>query len=554
VQFLKNITIRAAMLGILGTFSLMWAGVAIYTVTSLNTLTQNAQTNVKLVHDLTLIHKGSDQYFRTQTRLNRAMTQLQANPNQGPALFDGAKLALKNMTDALAEFKNAGHPGLNDADVQTLITDWSNLAEQGATPLFNAASSKNMEAYKQISNIDIVPLSVKFGASVEKANASISTALQQTERESNRLTQMSKIILLVAFALGMVILLCTDRYLVWCLVKPLNKIRDQFAVIARGDLTHNLEEFGKNCAGKLIPLLNMMQGSLINTVQTIRNCTNNIYQGASEISAGNNDLSSRTEQQASALEETAASMEQLTATVKHNADNAHHASQLVVEASATARKGGSIVADVVSTMKEISGSSKKIAEITAVINSIAFQTNILALNAAVEAARAGEQGRGFAVVASEVRNLAQRSAQAAKEIEQLISESVSRVENGSKLVENAGVTMDDVVRSITHVTDIMAEIASASDEQSKGISQVAVAVTQMDSVTQQNAALVEEASQAAVSLEEQAALLNNAVATFKLKESVTRVNQAKNAANRAPLLRPGMGESVARNTENWETF
>lgn len=552
MQFLRNITIRAAILFILGTFSVMWAGVAIYTVISLNSLTHNAEINVALVNDLTLIHRGSDQYFRTQTRLNRAMSALQSDPNQKPDLFDGAKLALKNMTDALAAFKKSPHPGLDDAIVQEVITDWSNLAEQGATPLFNAASSKNMAAYKQISSVDVVPLSVKFGASTEKANALIAQALRQTEEHSSHLTQMSKLILLVAFALGMVILFITDRYLMWGLVKPLNKIRDQFMVIAGGDLTQNLDEFGKNCAGKLIPLLNAMQNSLITTVQTIRNCTNGIYQGASEISAGNNDLSSRTEQQASALEETAASMEQLTATVKHNADNAHHASQLVVEASATARKGGNIVADVVSTMKDISGSSKKIAEITAVINSIAFQTNILALNAAVEAARAGEQGRGFAVVASEVRNLAQRSAQAAKEIEQLISESVSRVDNGSKLVEQAGNTMDDVVRSITHVTDIMAEIASASDEQSKGISQVAVAVTQMDSVTQQNAALVEEASQAAVSLEEQASLLSNAVATFKLRDSVTRVAQPQ--ASRTPLLRPDLASSTTKNTENWETF
>jgi len=542
------------MLGILGVFCVMWACVAIYTISSLNSLTKNAEINVALVNDLTLVHKGSDQYFRSQTRLTRAMALLQSDPNKGPEIFDSAKLALTNMTQALAAFRTAAHPGLDDAVVQELITDWSALAEQGATPLFNAASSKNVEAYKQISNVSVVPLSVKFGASVEKVNGLIAVALQQSQEESSRLTRMSKIILLVAFALGIVILFLTDRYLVWGLVNPLNKIRDQFAVIARGDLTHDLEEFGKNCAGKLIPLLNAMQGSLINTVQTIRNCTNNIYQGASEISAGNNDLSSRTEQQASALEETAASMEQLTATVKHNADNAHHASQLVVDASATARKGGSIVADVVSTMKEISGSSKKIAEITSVINSIAFQTNILALNAAVEAARAGEQGRGFAVVASEVRNLAQRSAQAAKEIEQLISESVSRVDSGSKLVENAGSTMDDVVRSITHVTDIMAEIASASDEQSKGISQVAIAVTQMDSVTQQNAALVEEASQAAISLEEQAALLNNAVATFKLKDHVSGVNQKKPAAHKSPLLRPDIELAGGRSTENWEKF
>ncbi|MGV8926342.1 MAG: methyl-accepting chemotaxis protein [Ewingella sp.] len=554
MQFLKNITIRTALLSILGIFCVMWAGVSLYTVSSLNVLTQNTKSSSELVNNMALISKGNDQYFRTVTRLSRAVAQLQADPTKGPEIFDAAKQSLDGLTEALASFKAAPHPGLEDTAIQALITSWESLATQGVTPLFEAASSKNIDAYNQLANSITPPLSRSFGAAMEKVSSQIAVDFSAAQTESRRLTQMSKIILLTAFGLGIVILFLTDRYLVMALVKPLDKIRDQFARIERGDLTHELEEFGKNCAGKLIPLLNAMQASLINTVQTIRNSTNNIYQGASEISAGNNDLSSRTEQQASALEETAASMEQLTATVKHNADNAHHASQLVVEASTTARKGGSIVADVVSTMKEISGSSKKIAEITSVINSIAFQTNILALNAAVEAARAGEQGRGFAVVASEVRNLAQRSAQAAKEIEQLISESVSRVDSGSKLVEAAGSTMDDVVRSITHVTDIMAEIASASDEQSKGISQVATAVTQMDSVTQQNAALVEEASQAAVSLEEQASLLNNAVATFKLKDSVLGVGSKSASVISAPLLRPDTRLISAKSSENWETF
>ncbi len=244
-------------------------------------------------------------------------------------------------------------------------------------------------------------------------------------------------------------------------------------------------------------------------------------------------------------------MEQLTATVKHNADNAHHASQLAASASATAKKGGLLVADVVNTMNEISASSRKIADITTVINSIAFQTNILALNAAVEAARAGEQGRGFAVVASEVRNLAQRSAQAAKEIDGLINESVNRVSSGSALVESAGITMDEIVRSITNVTDLMGEIASASDEQSKGISQVGQAVAEMDSVTQQNAALVQEASRAAASLEEQATQLNRAVAVFKLHLDDERVKSAVKPRAHPTAMAP---VTKVDNNANWETF
>jgi methyl-accepting chemotaxis protein-1 (serine sensor receptor) len=306
--------------------------------------------------------------------------------------------------------------------------------------------------------------------------------------------------------------------------------------------------------GVLAASLRHMQGELIDTVSGVRQGADAIYSGASEIAAGNNDLSSRTEQQAASLEETAASMEQLTATVKQNAENARQASQLALSASETAQKGGKVVANVVQTMHDIAGSSQKIADITSVIDGIAFQTNILALNAAVEAARAGEQGRGFAVVAGEVRNLASRSAQAAKEIKGLIEDSVSRVDMGSVLVESAGETMGDIVNAVTRVTDIMGEIASASDEQSRGIDQVGQAVAEMDRVTQQNASLVEESASAAAALEEQASRLTQSVAVFRLKAEGQ--NEFKASAN-SKVVTPVINHkkmNASDPQENWETF
>ncbi|WFY27383.1 methyl-accepting chemotaxis protein [Enterobacter ludwigii] len=337
------------------------------------------------------------------------------------------------------------------------------------------------------------------------------------------------------------------------LISPLTRLIDNIRHIASGDLVKRIEVQGANEMGELADSLRHMQGELVRTVGDVRNGANAIYSGASEIAMGNNDLSSRTEQQAASLEETAASMEQLTATVKQNAENARQASNLALSASETAQKGGKVVDNVVQTMRDIAGSSQKIADIISVIDGIAFQTNILALNAAVEAARAGEQGRGFAVVAGEVRNLAQRSAQAAREIKSLIEDSVGRVEVGSTLVESAGETMGEIVNAVTRVTDIMGEIASASDEQSRGIDQVGLAVAEMDRVTQQNASLVEESAAAAAALEEQASRLTQAVAVFRIQQEQMKAREqasAKTAA--APMMARKAATTDAG--ENWETF
>lgn len=270
--------------------------------------------------------------------------------------------------------------------------------------------------------------------------------------------------------------------------------------------------------GKLLDALKRMQQALVRTVGLVRQNSQSVSTASSEISKGNSDLSTRTEQQASALEETAASMEELNSTVRQNADNARQANQLAVSASTVAVHGGEVVGQMVTTMREINQSSKKISDIIGVIDGIAFQTNILALNAAVEAARAGEQGRGFAVVASEVRHLAGRSADAAKQIKALIVDSVQRVSQGTALADQAGATMSEVVGSIQRVTDLMGEISAASTEQSQGVAQVGEAVTQMDQVTQQNAALVEQMAAAASSLNTQALELVRAVDFFKLSD------------------------------------
>jgi methyl-accepting chemotaxis protein len=396
-------------------------------------------------------------------------------------------------------------------------------------------------------------------------------AVDVTKAEMIAYSQRMLTITLVLLALAVVAASTIVFWLIRHIMKQLGG-EPAYAVevaraISEGDFSREITvAHGDNTS--LLSVMNSMREHLTVTIGDIRQSTETIAVASREIASGNADLSGRTESQASSLEETASSMEELTSTVKQNAENARQANQLVVSASDVAVKGGKVVGQVVHTMSSIKDSSRKIADIISVIDGIAFQTNILALNAAVEAARAGEQGRGFAVVAAEVRNLAQRSAGAAKEIKSLIEDSVDKVDVGGKLVDEAGKTMEEIVNSVKRVTDIMSEIAAASQEQSSGIEQVNQAVGQMDEATQQNAALVEEAAAAAESLQDQAAKLAQAVSVFKLsagnqparpvqRDSATLHHPAQSKPKAAPVRMVAKPKKLAvggGSSEEWEEF
>ena len=391
------------------------------------------------------------------------------------------------------------------------------LVQQAITPEFQALEQNDFNTFRTLQGQTANELYARYEAAINELEA-LQVAHQEARYAASQTTfhtlaTGAAVIAAIAFLIGVF----ARAALVSAVVRPIDAVIRHFDRIAEGDLTGSIVADSNNEMGRLLAGLQKMQAALVATVSRVRTGSEAIMHGAREIATGNADLSQRTEQQAASLQETASSMEQLTATVKLNADHAVEASGLARDASDTAARGGEVVGDVVRTMDDIATSSNQIGDIIGVIEGIAFQTNILALNAAVEAARAGEQGRGFAVVAGEVRSLAQRSASAAKEIKSLIAASADKVQAGSALVGRAGETMDQVVAAVHRVNDIIGKISAASNEQSTGIEQINLAVVQMDSVTQQNAALVEQAAAAAASLEEQAAQLDAAVAAFRVQ-------------------------------------
>lgn len=517
-MFLNQISIGKRLTLVLGVILALFLASSVVAVVKLRQL--GAEIDTVVNDNVKTERAGSDWLRHTTSGVQRAAAIAKSSDASLIAYFAPATAASIRDTNELQKFIESKMVTPEEKQL---------FAKVGELRKHYLAAREEVSKHKQAGDADAAnkvfterfePTSRSYLAGVQQLVDGQRAQLDAAGKRSEDLRAQTTLLLQICTAVSLLLGALLAWLLANSITRPLRHAETIAEAIADMDLTGAPQSiYANDETGRLLRALDLMRSALQRSLLQVRGVVDSISTASTQIAIGNQDLSARTEQTASSLQETASSMEELTSTVRQSADSAVQANQLATSAAQVAQRGGDVVSQVVSTMDEINASSKKISDIIGTIDGIAFQTNILALNAAVEAARAGEQGRGFAVVASEVRSLAQRSAQAAKEIKTLIGVSVEKVESGSALVQNAGTTMDEIVSSVPRVTDIIGEISAAASEQSQGIGQVNVAVTQLDQMTQQNAALVEESTAAAESLKEQAARLADVVGAFRLGAS-----------------------------------